>query len=62
MMQIILNLKNKEKYIKVDYETSYILQTKFKAIPVGRDKDFVYFNDTKQLRKDIANNDLQIRC
>lgn len=59
---MILNLKDKEKYIKVNYETSYILQTKLKAIPIGRDKDFVYFKDTKQLRKDIAKNDLQIRC
>lgn len=57
---MILNLRDKANFIKVDYKTSYKLQKEFKLIPYARDKEFVYFVDTPKLRKELVKYDIQV--
>lgn len=57
---MILNLKDRTNFIKVDYKTSYKLQKELKLIPYARDSKFVYFVDTPKLRKELAKHDIQV--
>lgn len=57
---MILNLKDKGGLIKVDYKTSYILQKESKLIPYARDNEFVYFQDSAKIRKELAKYGIQV--
>lgn len=54
---ILFNKVNSDKYISVDYDTSYLLQLKG-FIPYSREKDCVYFRRSEDLEdalKEIGN-------